>query len=237
MSAKLHLATRIATSALLLAGLLGPAAARPATADDEEMNRVSFRVDRSREVANDWLQATVAVTAENPDPARLADEINQTMAWALETARGRERVHVESGGYRTYPIDEKGRMRRWRGSQDLRIESADFEAATKLLGELQARLQLQSLSFTISPERRREVEDELIGEALDAFRSRAEMIKRKLAADGYQIVRLDVNTQAAVPRPVLREAAMMRAADVTPPAVEGGRSLVTVGVSAVIELD
>jgi predicted secreted protein len=228
---------RLATSALLLAGLVGPAGAGPAAADDEETNRVSFHVERSREVANDWLQATVGVTAENPDPAKLADEINKTMAWALQTAGGNERVHVESGGYRTYPIDEKGRVRRWRGSQDLRIESADFDAATTLLGALQARLQLQSLNFTVSPERQREVEDQLIAEALDAFRSRAEMIKRKLGADSYQIVRLDLNTQAAVPRPLLHEAAMMRAANVTPPAVEGGRSRVTVGVAAVIELD
>lgn len=224
--------------ALSLAASLGAFAGTAAADDDDAMRRVGFQVERSREVANNWVRATVSVTAENADPARLADEINQTMAWALDLARDRKGVEVESGGYRTHPIHEKGRLRRWRGSQDLRLEGADFEAVTGLVGELQSRLQLQSLHFSVSPERRRGVEDELIGEALDAFRGRAEIVKGKLGAGGYEIVRLDVNTGGGLPRPMRHDMAVMRAAaEVAPPAVEGGTSRIVVGVSATIELD
>jgi predicted secreted protein len=117
------------------------AAASVAGADeaDEARNRVSFEVERSRDVVNDWIRAVVGVTDEDPDPAALADRVNRTMAWALEKARERSGVAVRSGGYRTVPIDRKGRLRHWRATQDLVLEGGDTSAVSGLVGELQSR--------------------------------------------------------------------------------------------------
>ena len=78
--------------ALLLA--LCAAAAGPAAgeAPDLPRNQVSFGVEVTRDVENDWVIARLGVTAEDADPARLADRINQEMTWALGLARGREAV-------------------------------------------------------------------------------------------------------------------------------------------------
>lgn len=202
------------------------------------MRRVSFRVESEREVANDWLRASLAVTDEDADPARLADRVNRAMAWALERARAEKGVKVESGGYSTHPVYDDGRIRRWRASQQLWIEGRDFDAATRLLGTLQERLQLQSLRFSVSPERRRELEDALIEEALAAFQARAELVRKKLGASAYEIVQLGIGTSggAPPPRPMMemRAASMSKVAE---PAVEGGTSRLGVGVDATIELD
>ncbi len=210
-----------------------------ATADEAaQTRRVSFRVETDREVANDWLRASLAVTDEDVDPAALAGRVNEAMAWALGVAKAEKRVEVESGGYSTHPVYDKSRIRRWRASQQLWIEGPDFQAVTRLLGKLQSRLQLQSLDFSVSPEQRRKIEDALIEEALGAFEARAELVRRKLGASGYEIVQLGIDTPAAPgpPVPMLR-GAMMAEAAVAPPAVEGGTSRLTVQVSATIELD
>jgi predicted secreted protein len=224
---------------VLVAGIVLAGAAGTAGADGEDsLRRVSFAVESGQDVANDWLRASLAVTDEDPDPAALADRINRTMEWALARAKQEKRVRVQSGGYSTQPVYEERRIRRWRASQQLWIEGADFDAATALLGELQSRLQLQSLDFSVSPEQRRKVEDALIEEALGAFKARAELVRHTLGASGYEIVELGIVTPSGAPppRPMMMRA-MAESSAAAPPAVEAGTSRLHVGVNATIELE
>jgi predicted secreted protein len=225
--------------AIVLIALFGVAgtAARGADAPDP-MNRVSFQVESLRDVANDWIQAVVGITDEDVDSARLADRINAAMTRAMAVAKEAPAVRVKSGGYATHPIHQDGKLRRWRASQDLVLESADIDAVTVLVGKLQSELQLRSIGFSISPDRRRATEDELIAEALAAFKARAGIVRENLGASHYEIVALSINTQGGPPvRPVFAEARAMSKSKVAPPALEGGTSRLSVHVSGTIELE
>jgi predicted secreted protein len=207
--------------------------------DDASMNRVSFDVRSTRQVANDWVKAVVAVTHEDPSPAEVAGRINRDMDWALELARGAAGVRAQSGGYHTYPVEDpkRAKLRRWRGTQQLVLESADADDVSELVGALQSRLQLQSIGFSVSRERRRELEDELIAEALAAFQARAELVRRKLGAAGYEIVQIQVSASGGRPPPrPMRAMAMGEAAAVAPPALEAGTSELVASASGTIEL-
>lgn len=213
-----------------------------ALAHDEEsktLRRVSFQVERSREVENDWLRASVVAQAEDADAAAAAERVNQAMSWALERGRKAAGLELKTTGYQTWPIQEDGRIRRWQASQQLLIEGRDAAALTRLLGELQSRLQLVSLEFTLSPERRRAVEQELSVEALKAFRTRADLVADTLGASGYEIVRIDLGGGAAAPaydRMQMAGRAMAEQA-IAAPTAEGGSSRVDVQASGSIELN
>lgn len=211
-----------------------------ARADDDEAvrNRVSFSVERSREVENDWLTAIVGATHEDADPAAVANRINQDVSWGTELAKGTQGVEVRSGGYTTRPIDDPKRatLRRWRGSQTLVLEGSDAKRISELIGKLQERLQLQDIAFSVSPERRRAVEDELIDEVLGAFRARAERVRAKLGARGYEIASIGIDTGGVSPPLPMRGRVMMAEAAVAPPTLEGGTSTLSAGVRATIEL-
>ncbi len=217
--------------------ILGLAAADHAVAADEtpRYNQVHFQVERSRPVDNDRMQATLSVTAEDDNAARLADQINRTMDWALKAAKARAKIEVRTGSYRTYPVYNKEKIQRWRATQELLLESSDFAELGSLIGQLQERLQVTSLIFSVSPARRAAVEDELIAQALDAFKQRAELVRKQLAAKGYRIVDVSINTGGGQPVPLMRGIAM-EAASVAPPAVEAGTSTLNVSVGGVIEL-
>ena len=203
---------------------------------DAPRDRVSFKVERSREVANDRVRAVVGVSDEDTDSAALADRVNREMAWALELGKGTQGATVRSGGYHTSPVYEQGKLRRWRASQELILEGSDAGVISELVGRLQSRLQLRGFTFEISPERRRQVEDELIGEALTAYRARAEIVRKGLGASGYGIGSLSIDTGGVTPMP--RHAVMRaEAAAVAPPAVEPGSSRVTVFVRGSIVLE
>ena len=217
------------------------AAALPALGNEpcDATDRVSFDVQSSREVANDWVTAVIGVTEEHADPAALASQVNESMAWAVKTAKQRKGLRVESGGYRTDPVYAKGSqsIRHWRASQDLVIESEDVEAVTETVGALQARLQLRSIAFSVSPEKRRKVEAELIEEALGLFKDRAELVRRNLGAGGFGIVRIQVSASGG--QPIRRRYAMeaqVMSADVARPAFEGGNSTIVASANGTIEL-
>ncbi len=228
------------TSVLACTALLGiPAGVAAHDEEAKALRRVGFQVERSRQVENDWLRASVVAQAEDADAAAVAERVNQAMRWALEQGRKESSLKLQTTGYQTWPIQEDGRIRRWQASQQLRIEGSDAAALTRLLGELQSRLQLASLEFTLSPERRRAVEQELSVEVLKAFRERAQLIAETLGASGYEIVRIDVGGGASMP--VYDQLQMagrgMAEKAMAAPATEGGTSRVDVLASGAIELD
>ena len=222
---------------LVLALWLGaPAGA----ADDRPERRVGFTVERSREVANDWVTAVVSVTHEDPSAAEVAAKINRDMAWALGIAKAKSGVRAQSGGYSTQPWSDpkRGNLRHWRGVQQLVLEGGDVGAVTALVGELQARLQLESLAFSVSPERRREVEAELVAEVIEAFRARAALVQKSFGASGHRLVEVQIGTGGGMPMPMVRMRMMAAEADaMAAPAVEGGTSRIDVSASGSVELE
>jgi predicted secreted protein len=80
------------------------------------------------------------------------------------------------------------------------------------------------------------VEDELITQALDAFKQRAELVRKQLSAKSYRIVDIAINGGGPQPMPQMRGYSMAKA-DIAAPALEAGSSSVSVNVSGVIELE
>jgi len=200
------------------------------------MRRVEFQVERSREVANDLITALMRVTHDDLDPARLAQRVNSDIHWATELARKQQGVEIASGAYYTSPIREKERISGWTASQELVLTGRDTAQLSQLVASLQERLQLGSMQFSVSSERRRSVEDELIAEALSAYRKRAELIERELTATSHELVYLSVNAGGAVPPAPIRFSEAAYSAKVAEPSLEAGTSTLSVAVSATIEL-
>jgi predicted secreted protein len=217
-------------------------AALPARAAQEQPPRdqVTFRVEATREVANDWLGATLGVEEESSDAAALAARVNEKMGAALAAAKKDERLVVSSGAYQTQPVYDKTRIARWRASQDLVIESADVDALSKMIGKLQSDgLLLRGVSFTVAPETRKRVDDELIVEGLSVFRERAGLIARGLGRRGWNLVSLTLG-ESGLPIPYDRAAPMAMESSFSkaaPPSFESGKSTLRVEVNATIELE
>ena len=224
---------------IIAAFVLALAVTNPAAAAGEapRYNQIHFQVERSRPVDNDRMHAVLSLTAEDDNAARLADQINRTMDGALKTAKARPKIEVRTGSYQTYPVYDKNKIRRWRATQELLLEGSDFAELGNLIGQLQERLQVGSIHFSVSPARRAAVEDELIAQALDAFKQRAELVRKQLAAKGYRIVDASINTGGGQPVPLMRGMAMEATEkSVAPPAIEAGTSILSVSVGGVIEL-
>lgn len=201
-------------------------------------NTVELQAEAQREIQNDLLNATLYVELNDASPAALANAVNRSVNDALRMAKDYKGVRVRSGNNQAYPVYAKGNvLQGWRARAEIRIESRDFEAASGLIGKLQAGMQLGSLTFSVSPESRRAAENELIGEAIGAFKARAEIVRTALAGRGYKLQRLNVANGYNSPQPRLAMARMATAGqEVAAPSLEAGVSTVTVSASGAIEI-
>jgi len=218
---------------LLMATLLALAGCTHAQEREAQLDVVSFEAQASREVANDQLVAVLAVELHGPDPAALAQTANRRMAEALKVAAAVPAVRARSGNYQTFPrYDRNQRIESWQVSQELRLESADFAAATRLIGKLQETLVVRSMAVQLSTAARRAAEDALIREAIAAFHARAELVRSAMKASGYRVRTLNIGTSGGPPPPRAFEArALAQQA-----AVEPGESQVTVTATGSIQL-
>jgi predicted secreted protein len=227
----------LATLSLLL-GLYG---AVPVMAGEApRYNQVNLDARVSEQVSNDTMHVTMNTYGEHREAARLAAQINRDMDWALKLARQHEAVRISTGAYQTWPLPSKGNLTTtgWRGQQSLTLESRDSGTLSQLVGQLQERLKINSMNFTVSDEQRVVVENRLIDSALEAFKTRAGIVSDNLKASDYRIVNINVGTSAQQP-PILYRARMGAMAMETaeaPVAVEGGESEVVVTVNGTIEL-
>lgn len=202
-------------------------------------DRVNFRVSAEREVDNDTLVAILYYERSGQQPAALADDVNRTIGRAVETAKSNDAIKVQTLGYRQDPLYKNQALSGWKVRQSIRLESTDVAALSTLVGELQKRLSVGSLSYAVSPAVRETVEDELIARALSRFGERGKLIAAELGRPDYRIVAIDVVTSGALPGPVRMRsvAAIADAGAVAPPTLEAGVQTVTVQVSGTIELE
>ncbi|MEO8508788.1 MAG: SIMPL domain-containing protein [Betaproteobacteria bacterium] len=201
---------------------------------------VSLSAAATAAVANDRMYAWLRAEADNADPVRAAADVNARMAKALARARAVSGIEVKTSGYSSYQVTEKNLPPRWRVTQTLNLEGADFVSMASLVSKLQAEdlLLLSGMNFAVSPEARRRAEDALAQQAIKAWQARAQNAARGFGFDGWRMGRVSIQTaDAGRPQPMYRMAASAMSAAAPPVAVEGGDTDVTVTITgdAVLE--
>ena len=160
----------------------------------DHYNRVAFQSAASREVNNDLLTARMSVEINDKLPGRIAQQINATLNDALKKAAAFSAVKVSTGNQNTEAIyDKNKKFIGYRGHAELNLESRDFESAGKLIASLQEKMQLAGIDFRVATVTQKQIETDLIEEAIDAFKKRAETVRVLLNGNSYKLVRLDIN--------------------------------------------
>ncbi len=207
--------------------------------DDVLFNQIHINAQVERNVENDQLEVTMVVEKQGNRPEDIAGEVNETMQWALDQADDKSRIEINTRSYQTYPVYKDRMIIGWRATQELYLKSTEITELTRLVGKLQERLQVRNMQFSPTREARVGIENELISEAMQAFRQRADIIKQHMAEDKYRIVNLHVNTGNSGPvlyreQMASRAVAMDMAVEMAP-AVEAGTSKVIVTVSGSVQ--
>lgn len=206
--------------------------------DDETLfNVVNLQAQAEREIPNDQMTVILVTEHEGSDPAAISREINRDMKWALDIIETHNEVDTKTGGYQTYPVYNKQTITGWRGNQQVEIRSMNIDDLTELTGRLQEHLQVRQMVFSPTDATRKQHENALIEEAMEAFRERIAIVGKHMDQKNYRIVNINVNTGGYQP-PVLFERSALKsmAMDTSAsPAVEAGKSRITVTVNGSVQ--
>ncbi|MFZ7174465.1 SIMPL domain-containing protein [[Pasteurella] aerogenes] len=203
-------------------------------------NIVSFSTEVEKEVAQDLLQVTLFIQAENAALPKANQEVNSKINQALEIIKAQSAVEIKQNSRNTYVrYNQQGKQNGWVASGQLVLQSADSEALSKILSDLDGILAISSVNALVSPETIAKSEDELTTKVLKKFERQAQLIKTTLKAKDYAIVELNltspIENDDIVARPY---GAMARVAKVDDNSVklEQGKTQLKARLDAKIEL-
>ncbi|MGE5090131.1 MAG: SIMPL domain-containing protein [Candidatus Levyibacteriota bacterium] len=199
---------------------------------------VTLSASATGSVANDRMHAYLRAEVDNADATAASNEVNARMGEALAKAKAVAGIDAATTGYTTYQVNEPNRPMRWRVTQSMKLDSADFAALAALVTQLQSQngMLLSGLDFSVSPAARRREEDALTAQAIKAWQQRAQAAAQGFGAGGWRTGRVTIQTGDFGRPPVMR-AAGMAAATAAPVAVEGGTTDLTVTVTGEAILD
>jgi predicted secreted protein len=211
----------------------------PVYSHEEEtlFNVINLQAQAEREIPNDQMIVILAAEHEGSDAARISQEINKDMQWALDIIKTYKDINSKTGNYQTWPVYNKQTITGWRSSQQVEIKSENVAGLTELVGKLQENLQVKQMNFSPTDATRKRHENELIEEAMLAFRERVAIIGKHMDQKSHRIVNIHINTGGHFP-PIMYERAALKtmAMDVAPPpAVEAGVSKITVDISGSVQ--
>jgi len=246
--------SRLATLALL--GALGapvllamtPACAQSAPAapaapaqpaEMAEFPQLTLSAGAWREVAQDRVMVTLYASHEAPQPGPAQASVNAQLTPVLERLKGRKDLEVQSAGYRTDPVAKDSRIVAWRARGAIRVTAAPSEDFNRLIGELSATLNVESITNFLSREGRASVEQALIADAVAAFRAKAQASATALGYRSWTVRSVSVSDSGPgepepMPRVMMSRAA---SADAAPIPIAEGRTTVSVNVSGSVLLE
>ena len=194
---------------------------------------VTVAASATSALANDRMHAWLRAEADNPDPTAAANEVNSRMAKALARAKAVRGIDASTTSYTSYQVSERNQPSRWRVSQTLTLEGADFSALSALVSKIQGDdgLVLSGMNFSVSAAARQAAEDALTQQAIKAWQARAQAAATGFGSSSWRAGRVTIQTGDIVrPQPMLRASAMQAAA-VAPIATEAGNTDITVTIT------
>ncbi len=201
-------------------------------------DRIHLSATATEQLENDTMVATVYTLEEGSDVTELSDTVNKRIRRGLELVKKHPEIKHQTNMYTSNPVYSNNKIKAWRVSQSLRLESQDMTIMSEVLGKLQNELALQSMQFTVSPSRKNQQDEKLIDTALEAFEKRAKQVVKKLGRKNYKIVNIDISTSATrdIP-PQYPMRAMSMSKMESEPAISAGEQTVSVMVNGYIELE
>ena len=212
-----------------------------AQTDSLHYNLISLQESVEIEVDNDVMYARVFSQHVDRRADQVAKLINTDMQWALQQIRKHKAIKAETLNYSTYPQYKDRKIKSWSGRQEMSLESSDFELLSRVIADLQARLQVNNIHFGVSAKKYKQTEDSLITDAVKAFNKKANIIAKAMSKPEFKVVNLNVNTNRHYAQPIQRRSKSFdlvaaESVAVPQPGLEAGSNTVRVNVSGQVQL-
>ena len=200
------------------------------------------------EIEQDMLVTTLNFEAITHSQDEAQDTVNKAIAKAIQNLKQNDdEIDFQTGHYSIYKFtpsrnapqtNKKGEPLRWRAQQSIIVKTRNFSKATKIIGDMQSDGFLASgMNTVISPQTFADTKDMLMEDALKKLQKRATRAANALGKGETHFVEVNVQSPDRThPQPMMMARGMMESvavqSSVSTPSVHGGKSIVSLTVSA-----
>ncbi|MDO5666556.1 MAG: SIMPL domain-containing protein [Alcaligenaceae bacterium] len=213
---------------------------------DDDRTIISLAADAYREVQQDRVILTLSKEARGEESKALADEVNKAINAVMESGKGNAKLELKSGAYNLWPqqeYDENGKRTgktTYVVNGEVIVNSSDMLEATRFVEQVSDQMNLSNIAFAMTTELRRQIENDIRAEAIQAFQDKARAVSREFGFDNYDIKFVQLNDSSSVYAPVPRlnmvKAEMAQGAAFAGPDLAAGKERVTITVTGQIAL-
>lgn len=201
----------------------------------------SLEVQAGADIENDQMTVVLSATKEGPRAQELSQSVLAIMQRAIARAKRAEAVTPSLGNISTYPVwgPQGKKTENWTVRANLVLVSKNFAALGALASELTDELQITSVAFNLSKEKRTQEEKRLLAELSESFREKAQAVTQAFGYRSYEIKSLNLNQNSSrgiVPPMRLAMASAAAESPAVPIPSDGGKTTVTIGVQATIDV-
>ncbi|MFA9500017.1 SIMPL domain-containing protein [Mannheimia sp. E30BD] len=206
----------------------------------------SFSTKVTRSVEQDLMQATVYSQKSGKSLPELKKSVSQNLNKVLEIAKKHPAIEVQAEGISNNAnYNSKGNIDGWQAYGSVSLKSKDFEAMAEVLENLGKDVAIQSIYFSVSPEKVASLEEEMLLEVIKKFQDKAEIIQKALGAKKYRLSMVNLQTPSdggyeyrsrmASAMYATEQAAMGKSADVMP--LEAGKTTISASASGSVDFE
>lgn len=215
------------------------------SAEKKQASNFSFSTKVTRSVEQDLMQATVYSQKTGKSLPELKRSISQHLNPVLELAKKHPAIEVQAEGIsNNVNYNNKGNIDGWQAYGSVNLKSKDFEAMAEVLENLGKDVAIQSIYFSVSPEKIASLEEEMLLEVIKKFQDKAEIIQKALGAKKYRLSMVNLqtpsdggyeyNTRMASAMYATEQAAMGKSADMP---LEAGKTTISASASGSVDFE
>jgi predicted secreted protein len=210
-----------------------------ADAHGPQYGMVNLTASASADVINDELVTRLQVIEDGSDPAKLTNLVNKKTALVLDAVKNFKDISAKTSSYSTRPLYHDGKVKSWQVTQQLTLETANFEQMSQFIADISTLANIQSMHFQVSQQKAESVKQTLTKQAIQNFKDKAMLVATEFERSGYELVNLSINGNHFRPMPVMERSTMMMADSLqksAPAALSGGSNEVSVQVNGSVQL-
>lgn len=212
-----------------------------ATAQAESLhyNIISLSASAEKTVARDTMRVVFSIEEMGKNRQEVSNQTTTRSNRVIQAARQNRALKAELSSRNTYSYTLKNQKNtlQWQDSATITVVSSDFGALEKFIAQVQKYAAVQSLSFYTSRQKQSKMEEDLIQQAIQAFRKKAQSITQALGKKQYQIVEMSIDQQHNhAPMMYRTEGVMLASAKAATPDTEAGEESLRLQVSGRIQV-
>ncbi|QLB41428.1 SIMPL domain-containing protein [Mannheimia pernigra] len=185
----------VLATATTFAQTVTPEAAAVSAENKDKPATFHFSTEVFRTVEKDLMQANVYSQKSGKSLPNLKKEVAQHLNRVLEEAKKYPSIEVEAEGVINYAnYNGKGNIDGWETTGSIHLKSKDFDAMAAVLESVSKDVAIRYVDFSVSPEKKASLEDEMTLEIIKKFQHKADIIQKGLGAKKYKLSNINIQT-------------------------------------------